>query len=187
MPLRTLAAIKQLRHAVIDAIVNAEITGIGNNVFEARTDNAWPEESSFAVVYTNNFDFDDQRTSPKVYKCSGNVVVEVYVQDVDQTTNDKLDDLSVAVVDVLQPMMPKEGFFGGLTKRFVLKSIDNNLTSTGEMNRGCQQITFLTEFNVTLPVGGPTDEFLMANNTLKAGEGAGNKMDFTTTMRSNNG
>ena len=187
MALRTLSAIKALRYAVIDSIVAADVPGIGENVFEARKDDAWPEEGSFAVVYTDSFSFDDQRTSPKTYKCSGNVVVDIVCQEINETANDDLDDMSYAVVVALQPMMPKEGFFGGITKRFVLTSIENNLTSHGEMNRGCQRITFSTEFNVTITVGGPTDEFISANNEIAMGEGIGNKQTFTTRMRSDDG
>jgi len=181
--LRTLSAIKQLRHAVINTIVNANIDGIGENVFEARKDDAWPEEGSFAVVYTDSFSFDDQRTSPKTYKCSGSVVVDVVCQDECDSVNDMLDDMTHSVIAVLQPLMPKEGFFGGLTKRFVLTGIENNLTALGEMNRGCQRITFSTEFNVTISVGGPADEFISANNEISMGEGSGNKQKFTTRVR----
>ena len=99
MALRTLSAIKALRHAVIDSIVAADVPGIGENVFEARKDDAWPEEGSFAVVYTDSFSFDDQRTSPKTYKCSGNVVVDIVCQEINETANDDLDDMSYAADD----------------------------------------------------------------------------------------
>lgn len=181
--MRTLSAIKELRHAVIDAISGANITGIGDNVFEARKEDAWPEEGSFAIVYTDDWKLDDQRTSPKTYKVSGSVVVDVVCQDIDDDVNDKLDDMTLAVISVLQPKMPAIGFFGGITKRFVVSSIENNLSELGEMNRGSQRITFDTEFNVTITTGGPEDEFLKANNTVSMGEGDGNKQEFTTQMR----
>ncbi len=184
--MRTLSAIKLLRHAVIDAIKDARISGIGDNVFEARKEDAWPEEGSFAVVYTDDFKLDDQRTSPKTYKVSGSVVVDIVCQDVGDSVNDDLDDMSVAVIGVLQPPMPKDGFFGGLTKRFVVSGIKNNLSELGEMSRGCQRITFDAEFNVTVTVGGPEDEFLKANNTASMGAGDGNKQVFTTQMRPGN-
>ena len=182
--MRTLSALKELRHAVIDAIVDANIDGIGENVFEARRESAWPEEGLFAVVYTDDFTFDDQRTSPKDYKITGNVLVDVIRQDKSDSINDDLDDAVAAIINVLQPMMPKVGFFGGITKRFVVTGINNFLSELGEMNRGLQRITFATEFHVTIPVGGPEDEFLKANNTIAMGSGDGNKQEFTTNMRS---
>lgn len=185
--LRKLSAIRLLRHAVIDTLVDADIEGIGENVFEARRDDAWPEEGSFAVVYTDSFSLDDQRTSPKTYKVSGNVLVDVVCQDITETVNDTLDIMTERVIEVLQPLMPKEGFFGGITKRFVVTGIENNLSSLGEMNRGAQRITFATEFNVTYPIGGPVDDFRKANNTMTVGDGDGNKQEFVTVVRPGNG
>lgn len=181
--MRTLSAIKELRHAVIDTIVNAEIPHIGDNVFEARRESVWPEEGMIAVVYTDSFTLDDQRTSPKDYKINGTVLVDVICQSERDTVNDDLDDATAAIIEVLQPMMPKIGFFGGITKRFVVTGIENNLSENGEMNRGLQRITFATEFHVTMPVGGPTDDFLKANSTIKVGNGEGNKQKFTTIVQ----
>lgn len=186
---RTLSAIKLLRHAVVDAIKSADIEGIGDNVFEARKENAWPEEGCFVVVYTDSSKFDDKRTSPKTYFSSTDVTVDVVCQgldDADESLNDKLDDLTIALINVLQPPMPKEGFFGGLTKRFVLTSIDNNLSEAGEMNRGCQRIVFNTEFNVTITQGGPSDDFLKSKNSIAMGEGEENTQSFVTDMRPQN-
>ena len=180
---RKLSAIRLLRHAIIDTLVAAEIDGIGENVFEARREDAWPEEGSFAVVYTDSFKLDDQRTSPKTYKVSGLVLVDVVCQETGDGVNDKLDIMTEKVIDVLQPMMPKEGFFGGLTKRFVVTEIENDLSALGEMTRGTQRISFATEFNVTYPLGGPVDYFLKANSTIKMGEGVGNKQEFTTVVQ----
>lgn len=186
MAQRTLGVIKDLRKAVVKAIKDAGITGIGDNVYSARSEDAWPTEESFAVVYTNSFKFDDQRTSPKTYKVSGDVIVDVVVQEIDDTANDDLDDMTAAVVTALQPMMPAKGFFDGLIKRFVLTGIENNLSEMGEKNRGCQRISFLAEFQLTIPIGGPTDDFLRAKNTISMGSGDGNEQEFVTIMRPSN-
>lgn len=184
--MRTLSAIKELRHAVIDALIAADIDDIGANVYEARRESVWPEEGLLAVVYTDSFSFDDQRTSPKDYKITGTVLVDVICQSEIDNVNDRLDDAAVAIIEALQPVMPKVGFFGGITKRFVVTGIENNLSEAGEKYRGLQRITFSTEFHVTIPVGGPEDEFLKANNTIAMGNGDGNKQEFTTNMRSGN-
>ena len=181
--MRTFAAIKELRHAIVEAIADANIENIGDNVYEARRESVWPEEGMLAVVYTDSFSLDDQRTSPKDYKVTGTVYVDVICQSEGDSVNDDLDDATSAIIEALQPMMPREGFFGGLTKRFVVTGIENNLSESGEMNRGLQRITFLTEFHVTVPVGGPTDDFLKAKSTIKMGKGIGNKQEFTTVVR----
>ena len=193
--LRTLAAIKNLRHAVVSTIKSAKIAGIGDNVFESRQEKFWPEESTICVVNTDNVSLDDQRTSPKVYKVDVDVTVDIIVQDNDSesadgepeaSVNDSLDDLTLAVATALQPAMPKDGFFGGITKRFVLTSITNNLSVAGEMTRGCQRLVFASQFSVTMPVGGPADEFLKAGNTISMGDGEANRQTFTTQMRPSN-
>lgn len=181
--MRTLSAIKELRHAIVKALTDANIDGIGSHVFEARHESVWPEEGLIAVVYTDDFTLEDERTSPKVYKITGQVIVDVIRQNNSDTVNDDLDDATQKVIETLQPMMPKEGFFGGITKRFVATGIKNNLSEAGEMYRGLQRITFSTQFSVALPVGGPTDDFLKANNVMTVGKGDGNKQEFTTLVR----
>lgn len=181
--MRTLSVIKELRHAVIDTIKAAKIEGLGDNVYEARTEDTWPEESSLAIVYTPSFKFDDNRTSPKTYKVSGSVFVDIICQQITENINDTLDEITAKVALSLQPLMPKVGFFGGITKRFVLASIDNNLSSLGEMNRGTQRIEFNTEFNVTLPLGGAEDDYLLSNTKLSIGTDLQNTQNFPTNMR----
>ena len=44
---RTLNCIKAFRHAVVDSLKTANLTGIGSNVSASREMNAWPEEQSF--------------------------------------------------------------------------------------------------------------------------------------------
>lgn len=182
----TLSTIKELRHAVVNALVAANIEGIGENVYEARRENLWPEEGLVAVVYTDSIRFEDKRTSPKEYVVSVNVVVDVICQSEGDNVNDTLDDATVAVITALQPPMPAGGFFGGLTKRFVVTNVDNNLSEQGEMSRGLQRITFETMFGVPLPVGGPVNDFLRAKNSIRFGDDEVVKQDFTTDVRSRN-
>ena len=184
--MRTLSAIKDLRHAVVKALKDANVEGIGQNVFEARHESVWPEEGLLAVVYTDSVKLDDKRTSPKEYVVSVNVVVDVICQSESENVNDILDDTSVAVITALQPPMPAGGFFNGLTKRFVVTGIENNLSESGELSRGLQRITFETIFGVPLPVGGPDNDFLRAKNSIRFGDDEVVKQDFTTDVRSRN-
>ena len=182
----TLSTIKELRHAVVNALVSANIDGIGENVYEARRENLWPEEGLVAVVYTDGIRFEDKRTSPKEYVVTVNVVVDVICQSEGDNVNDTLDDATVAVITALQPPMPAGGFFGGLTKRFVVTNVENNLSEAGEMSRGLQRITFETMFGVPLPVGGPVNDFLRAKTTIRAGDSEDLKQEFVTNVRSSN-
>ena len=82
--------------------------------------------------------------------------------------------------------MPAGGFFGGLTKRFVVTNVENNLSEAGEMSRGLQRITFETMFGVPLPVGGPVNDFLRAKTTIRAGDSEDLKQEFVTNVRPSN-
>jgi len=189
---RTLDCIKELRSNVVQTLKSANIDGIGQNVFSARQERAWPEESGFICVYTPNTNFDDKRTSPRVYYAAGDLIVDVYgrgsvdLPDDDSEiydVNDFLDNVSKAVVAALQPIEKSVGPYSGLVKRMVLKSFANNLSSVGETDRGSQRITFAVEYSVVATYGGPADLFCKAENTLTMGGNAKNKMEFDTVVQ----
>ena len=64
---RTLNCIKAFRHAVVDTLKAANLSGIGQNVSALREMKAWPEEESFIIVNVPNIDFDDKSTNPRFY------------------------------------------------------------------------------------------------------------------------
>ena len=188
---RTLDCIKELRSNVVQTLKSANIDGIGQNVFSARQERAWPEESGFICVYTPSTNFDDKRTSPRVYYASGDLIIDVYgrgsvdLPDDDSEiydVNNFLDNVSKAVVAALQPIEKSAGPYSGLVKRIVLKSFVNNLSSMGETDRGSQRITFAVEYSVVVTYGGSVDEFLKAKNTLSMGDGLKDKVDFNTDL-----
>ena len=189
---RTLSCIKDLRASVVRTLKAANIAGIGQNVFSARQERAWKEESGFICVYTPETNFDDKRTSPRFYFVTGDLVVDVYgrgaVDVPDDSSeiydvNDFLDDTAKAVADALQPIERRVGPYSGLVKRLVLKSIVNNLSSAGEAERGNQRMVFNVEYAVTITIGGPVDNFVKAENTLTMGSGTGNKIEFDTVVQ----
>lgn len=189
---RTLDCIKTLRASVVQTLKTADIPGIGQNVFSARQERAWPEESGFICVYTPETNFDDKRTSPRFYYVTGDLVIDVYGRGAVDDSNDQseiydvndfLDDVAKAVAEALQPIERRIGPYSGLVKRLVLKSITNNLSSAGEADRGSQRMVFGVEYAVTITVGGPADDFLKAENTLSMGSGSGNKIEFDTNVR----
>lgn len=192
---RTLDCIKAFRASIVDALKTANISGIGNNVFSARLERAWPEESAYICVYTPNTQFDDKRTSPRFYFAKGDLVIDIYARAAstesdDPSTiydvNDFLDDTSRAVVEALQPVEKRIGPFNGLVKNLVLRSFSNNLGEKGEILRGCQRITFDVEYTTVVTTGVPTKDFLRANTTISVGPGSGNEQTFTTNVRPSN-
>lgn len=189
---RSLDCIKELRSNIVQALKAADIDGIGQNVFSARQEKAWPEESGFICVYTPNTNFDDKRTSPRFYFASGDVYVDIYgrgstIENNDSPevydVNDFLDDVSKAVVEALQPLERRVGPYSGLVKRIVVKSFSNNLSSNGETERGSQRIVFSVEYAVTIMTTGAADLFCSAKTTLSMGSGAKNKMEFETAVQ----
>ena len=104
------------------------------------------------------------------------------VRDSESDVNDFLDDTAEAVVEALSPIEKREGPYNGLVKRFVLKSIDNNLSQKGETERGNVRIVFGVEFAACVTYGGPADDFLKAENTITIGGGEKNRMNFDTDL-----
>lgn len=190
--MRTLSCIKDFRKSIVRLIRESDIPGIGENVYEARMESAWPEESAFAVVYTPNVNFNDNRTSPRFYIAEMEVVVDIYARATTDEHDDEtaisdvnafLDDAAEEIVKALQPVEKREGPFKGMVKRFVLTGFANNLNESGETFRGSERVTFSAEFAVCVTNGGPTDEFLTAKNRLEMGDGNENTQTFDTKMR----
>ena len=75
---RTLNCIKDFRHAVVDSLKAAELSGIGSNVSASREMKAWPEEESFIIVNVPDIDFDDKNTSPRFYFCKSELRIDIY-------------------------------------------------------------------------------------------------------------
>ena len=193
MSVRTLTCVKDLRSSIVAALKAANITGIGANVYSSRMESAWPEEESFVVVYIPSISFDDGRTNPRFYKSNATVNIDIYARSYTNAESgtitsmdgiaDFLDDTAKAIVDAMQPIEKSVGPYEGLVKRLVLKSWANNLSEKGEAERGSMRITFEADFAVTVTYGGPTDNFVKAENTLTMGSGAGNKIEFDTVVQ----
>lgn len=190
--MRTLACIKEFREAVCRLIRESDIPGIGENVYSARMDSAWPEESAFAVVYTPNVNFEDARTSPRFYQAKMDLLVDVYARSSTcehddggevSDVNGFLDDSAQKIVEALQPVERRVGPFGGMVKRFVLTAFSNNLNEAGETFRGSVRIRFMAEFAICVTNGNAKDEFITAKNTLKMGDGNESEQKFDTKPR----
>ena len=189
---RTLNCIKDFRHAVVDSLKTANLSGIGQNVSASREMKAWPEEESFIIVNVPNIDFDDKSTSPRFYYAKSELYIDIYahsfledesnVDGVESISdlNDFLDDTMHAVAAVVEPCPFWNGPYQGLVSKCVLRSYSNNLSVRSETSRGSARITFEVSFTAKIDRSAATRDFLRANNSIKTGS---QSMDFTTVLR----
>ena len=137
----------------------------------------------------------DSLPSPRFYYAQADLYVDVYARafvsgdtaltgrDSMKDVNDFLDDTAKSIIETLQPIEKSAGPYNGLVKRFVLRSMSNNLSEKGESDRGTMRITWRVEFAVCFTYGGPVDNFVKAENTLKMGSGEKDKMEFDTVVQ----
>ena len=189
---RTLNCIKAFRHAVVDSLKTANLSGIGQNVSASREMKAWPDEESFIIVNVPNIDFDDKSTSPRFYFAKSELRIDIYarsflddennIEGVDSISdlNDFLDDTMHAVAAVVEPCPYWEGPYRGLVTKCVLRSYENNLSARAETTRGAATLTFEVSFTAKIDRSAATKDFLRANNSIETG---GQSMDFTTVLR----
>lgn len=187
---RNLDCIKVFRNSLVSFLKAANLVGVGENVYAARIEKAWPEEDAFIVVGIPNVAFADGRTSPRFYSASADVNIDIFAGALGSDPErgeagamaDFLLDTAQRICELLEPSYNAKGPFDGSVKRMVLKSYANNL-SEQDMMRGAMRIVFGIEFAVCINHSGPTDEFLKAENSLKMGNGDGNQQDFVTNLR----
>lgn len=189
---RTLNCIKAFRHAVVDSLKTANLSGIGQNVSASRKMKAWPDEESFIIVNVPNIDFDEKSTSPRFYFCKSELRIDIYarsffddennIEGVDSISdlNDFLDDTMHAVVAVVEPCPYWEGPYRGLVTKCVLRSYVNNLSARAETTRGAATLTFEVSFTAKIDRSAATKDFLRANNSIETGS---QSMDFQTVLR----
>lgn len=178
-----------IRHEFVRLIKAANIPGVLGKVFESRSERGWPAEGPFISVYTNSHSFDDQATSPVIYKVETTVVVDIIVQGpVFQVTasgrtridvDDQMDQLSNYVLNsIFYAPAPSSGPLNIGVDHFVrLSSVSNTLNGEGETPRACQRITFAVTWDCPMPDGGPDMDFQKIHNELDvSGSDGANKM-----------
>jgi len=188
---RNLDCIKVFRNSLVQFLKDSSISGVGQNVYAARIERAWPEEEAFIVVGIPSVKFTDGRTSPRFYSANADVYVDIFASAFGNliptrgnadSMADFLNDTAKTVCELVEPCKNSKGPFNGSVKRCVLKSFTNNL-SEQDMIRGAMRIVFGIEFAVCVNTSSPADEFLKAENTVKMGDGDGNKQVFVTNVR----
>lgn len=187
---RKFGCIKALRDDVVAKIKALNITNLGSNVYADRVSKICPDEDGVCLVTTNNLTFKDNRSSPRFYIAEGDIVILLYGRSCieDETSpmsddGDVIDFLYDAAEDIIETLETEISVGHGKdANRFYLKSCTNNFTDK-ECFRGVFAITFGFEFSIVFNRKSPVYDFLKAKNTLKAGSGDGNKIEFTTNVR----
>lgn len=160
--------LKDIRKAVADTLIAANIPTVLDKVFASRARMIWPEEGDFLCVYTQVSNFEDNDTSPVIYTVDTDIVVQVIAQDAttEQAIEDRLDTITDAVVRTLLKEHGISGPFSGKLEWIYLKSIRPTLSAEGEVLKCSQSIEFEGRWRITLPSAGPTDDFLSTHTTL---------------------
>ena len=189
---RKLSCIKDFKNDIVSKLKTLNITGLGTNVYANRVTKILPGEESACIVNIPNVTFADNRSSPRFYVATGDVLIFVYGRsyyddegntlelDDASSVNDSIEDIARQIIEYLDTNI-KVGR-GQDVNRFYLKSMSNNL-SEKECVRGVCAITFGFEFSIVNNWSYPADDFLKAENVLTAGEGDGNRQEFVTNVR----
>lgn len=191
---------RDMRRAAVQLLKDANIPGIGSNVFPSRSRKIWPEETGILLVFTQEDDADDRDTAPVIYQVQTSLVIRAVLQDeelpedADERTNDeqeeeleaRLDELAERVVRAMQPVHGVEGPLGGLVEWLRWKGTRPTLSADGEVLRNSRQILFSATWSAELPDELPEDEFLRIGTELKppASADAGDlSAEFVTPTR----
>lgn len=180
--------LKQMRDRTTAALIAAAIPGVGDRVFPSRARSGWPEEEDFLCVYTQGTDFDDKDTAPTIYEGQTDLVIRVVVQRAprDQDLEDRMDQITEAVVRAMLPVHGIEGPLDGLLDWLLLRAVRPTLSPEGEVLKFSQQVIFSAQWKRAIPDETPADDFLRSWTTLGAPESAqADDLDatFTTNMR----
>lgn len=140
----TTPTLQKIREAVVAALKTASLPGVGTNVFASRTMKAWPEESVFICVYTNDSNFDNGTQSCTNYNVTTELSVEIICQNVAyRKTAHGVEKVSIDdQMDVLSDLVLKTLFHDGMdfnnalnldVKNYIkVNSIQNTFSSEGE-------------------------------------------------------
>lgn len=180
--------LKQIRDKITQTLVAASIPGVLSKVFPSRARRAWPEEGDFICVYTQNSDFDDQDTAPTIYQVDTDVVVQVIVQQAPtgQDLEDRMDEITDAVVRALLQVHDISGPFDGTLEWFFLRGIRPTMSAEGEALKFSQSVIFSGRWKSILPDEVPDADFLRMGSTLGGPESAsaeGLDINFISDMR----
>lgn len=180
--------LKQMRDRTTAALIAAAIPGVGPSVFPSRARSGWPEEGDFLCVYTQASDMDDQDTAPVIYSVKTDLVIRVVVQKAqrDQDLEDRMDQITEAVVLTMLPVHGITGPLDGLLDDLRLRAVRPTLSPDGEVLKFSQQVLFSAEWRRAIPDDTPPDDFLRAGTVLGAPAAAqAPDLDatFTTNMR----
>lgn len=173
--------INTIRSEVVALLKAANIPGVEDKVYPSRSRKIWPSEGDLLLVFTQETDADDQDRAPVIYQNSTTLAVRVIVQGADEedTTDEeeeeieaRLNILTDAVVRAMHPIHGAEGPLNGACDWLKWRGLRPVVSAEGEVLRNSQLVTFVAEWQATLPDDQATDDFLSMGTDLGAPESA---------------
>lgn len=148
-----------IRKTLAEIIKNSSIPGVLDNVFVGRSQNGWPEEGPFIVVYTEDTDFDKSSYSDETYEVTCNLKVEIHaLGSVYQREGTSVVEIGVDdQLDILANYVAASIFRAGIDyKRNIPCGFDNvvqlvrttkNVSGEGEKDSGCLVMMMKVVYN----------------------------------------
>lgn len=171
----SISTVKRIRERIVQLLRESEIQLVGDKVYDARTENAWPTEGVFVIVSSGRSDFDDRGTSPVNYKVETEINIDVVFagsEEIDVT--DALDFVSSELLKNLMGyphptwLIEDEVSWDSL----VLTNVEPTLNGDGEVDKGAQRITFAVTWYWEPPqkYAAPEYRFKEAHTEIVLGE-----------------
>lgn len=148
---------KQIRAAVAQLLQG--ISGVGSRVFESRSRQVWPEELPAILVYTRTETAEIFNESPREYKRTLQLAVEVIAKG-DENVDDTLDDLCQEI----EHRIFQDDTLDNLVSDTILSDTEIDFVPDGEQPVGAARITFNVEYFTLAPEEQEgLDDFLRAH------------------------
>lgn len=130
---------KLIRQAIVDAIIAANIPSVGANVFRSRTKRLEASELPCVVVFALAENISLFNQSPRRYKRTLQVKIEIATQG-DDSIDEQIDDIADAIEAVFAK--PENQFLGQLAESVSLTGFDSELPTDGERRTGGGALSF---------------------------------------------
>lgn len=135
---------KSLRKKVVEILKAANIPGVEQSIFPNRSIPTGIDTLPVILVYSKNAPVDVRDESPKSYVINQDIVIECITQhDDDEKLSDELDDLSDAVIKVIEDNFYLEENCEDVT----LTGIISDTEGEGQSPVGSAKVTFSMAIN----------------------------------------
>ena len=134
---------KYLRKKIVQVLKDANIVGIGQDVFSQRSVPSDVDSLPIALVYTKTLNADRFDEAPKRYLKDLGVIIEIVTKhDDDEQLADEMDDLSLLVENAIELSESLELEVDDVE----LKSVINRTESDGQSPIGSSILTFIISY-----------------------------------------